>query len=253
MRELLTTKDVRSLLQVDRSTIYRMAEAGQLPAVKVGKQWRFPAELISRFLEQRAQGQPERPKHTGPPDHTRLRSMLPLECVQVIQDAFAEMLGVMLVITDLDGSPITPVSAPNAFCRLLDESPVGHGLCQQTWRDLGARLTLEPSFQSGPANLACARAFVRVGSELAGMVVVFGIADEDWNPSEATIAQVAEVLALPIDRVRGALSEITTLTATERQKILISIQRIGDVLTHIVGERAELLDRLGRIAELTVL
>jgi len=46
MTEMLTAKEMQDLLQVDRSTIYRMAEAGQLPAVKVGKQWRFPSHLV---------------------------------------------------------------------------------------------------------------------------------------------------------------------------------------------------------------
>ncbi|MDH3251066.1 MAG: helix-turn-helix domain-containing protein, partial [Acidimicrobiia bacterium] len=50
---MLTTKDLQQLLHVDRSTIYRMAESGQLPAMKVGRQWRFPADRIDRWLEDR--------------------------------------------------------------------------------------------------------------------------------------------------------------------------------------------------------
>lgn len=38
MVEMLTAKEMQVLLQVDRSTIYRMAAAKRLPAVKVGKQ-----------------------------------------------------------------------------------------------------------------------------------------------------------------------------------------------------------------------
>ena len=51
MPEMLTAKEMQDLLQVDRSTIYRMAEAGQLPAVKVGKQWRFPSDLVEGWLK----------------------------------------------------------------------------------------------------------------------------------------------------------------------------------------------------------
>ena len=40
----------RRLLGVDRSTVYRMAEDGRLPAVKVGRQWRFPADRIEAVL-----------------------------------------------------------------------------------------------------------------------------------------------------------------------------------------------------------
>ena len=48
--ELLTTRKMQELLQLDRSTIYRMAESGQLPAIKVGKQWRFPASEVEKWL-----------------------------------------------------------------------------------------------------------------------------------------------------------------------------------------------------------
>ena len=34
----LTTKDLQDLIRVDKSTIYRMAEDGRIPAVKVGRQ-----------------------------------------------------------------------------------------------------------------------------------------------------------------------------------------------------------------------
>lgn len=253
MRELLTTKDVQKLLQVDRSTIYRMAEAGKLPAVKVGKQWRFPAELVTRFLDQPSEEPGTMPQTIGRPVLQPLAALLPLECVQVIQDAFAEILGATLVVTDSEGVPITTVSSPNAFWRLLEDSAIGHEHCRRIWRDLGTHLTLEPSFQTSLAGLACARAFVRVGTELAGMVVAFGIARADWRPDKAEMVQAADLLELPVERVQAVLAEIPRRTAGEELKILTSLKRFGDVLTHIVGERAELLDRLGKIAALTVL
>jgi len=46
-RGLLTADEVQQLLDIDRSTIYRMAGDGRLPAVKIGRQWRFPADRIA--------------------------------------------------------------------------------------------------------------------------------------------------------------------------------------------------------------
>ena len=43
VQAFLTTQDVQQLIRVDKSTIYRMAESGRIPAIKVGRQWRFPA------------------------------------------------------------------------------------------------------------------------------------------------------------------------------------------------------------------
>lgn len=49
--DMLTAREIQERLQIDRSTIYRMAEAGQLPAIKVGKQWRFPADQFQHWYE----------------------------------------------------------------------------------------------------------------------------------------------------------------------------------------------------------
>ena len=51
MSDLLTTKQVQKLLQVDRTTVYRMRKDGRLSAVKLGHQWRFPAQQIRDFLD----------------------------------------------------------------------------------------------------------------------------------------------------------------------------------------------------------
>ena len=48
--DLLTAKQVQNTLHVDATTIYRMAADGRLPAVKVGRQWRFPAEGVQALL-----------------------------------------------------------------------------------------------------------------------------------------------------------------------------------------------------------
>ena len=37
----LTTDEVLAYLQVNLRTVYRLIDAGKLPAVRVGRQWRF--------------------------------------------------------------------------------------------------------------------------------------------------------------------------------------------------------------------
>ena len=106
MAEMLTAKELEEILQVDRSTVYRMAEAGRLPAMKVGKQWRFPADELDSWFATRMTAplppaRPATPARPGIDSQSRpLASLLPLACVQLIQNAFAELLGVMAVITD---------------------------------------------------------------------------------------------------------------------------------------------------------
>ena len=47
----LTTDEVIESLKVNRRIIYRLAKAGQIPAVKVGHQWRFRKTDIDAWLE----------------------------------------------------------------------------------------------------------------------------------------------------------------------------------------------------------
>jgi len=54
----LTTEEVLEYLQVNLRTVYRLIKAGKIPAVRVGRQWRFRKRDIDAWLEtQRPRGQ----------------------------------------------------------------------------------------------------------------------------------------------------------------------------------------------------
>lgn len=48
--QLLTLEQVAKYLNVDKFTVYRLLNDKQLPAFKVGNQWRFKRSLIERWL-----------------------------------------------------------------------------------------------------------------------------------------------------------------------------------------------------------
>ena len=53
----LTTEEVLAYLQVNLRTVYRLIKAGKIPAVRVGRQWRFRKREIDAWLDsQRTQG-----------------------------------------------------------------------------------------------------------------------------------------------------------------------------------------------------
>lgn len=54
MQNLLTVKEVAALLRVSAQTLYKMLEHGDIPAVKVGSQWRFDRDKIRAWIEERA-------------------------------------------------------------------------------------------------------------------------------------------------------------------------------------------------------
>jgi len=51
LKNLLTVKEVAALLRVSTQTLYKMLEQGQIPAVKVGSQWRFDRDKIQTWIE----------------------------------------------------------------------------------------------------------------------------------------------------------------------------------------------------------
>ena len=53
----LTTDEVLSFLKVKPRTLYRLIKAGELPAVRVGRQWRIRRTDLDAWLEkQRSSG-----------------------------------------------------------------------------------------------------------------------------------------------------------------------------------------------------
>src|SRR4029079_16239762 len=57
----LTTKKVLEYLQVNLRTVYRLIKAGKIPAVLVGRQWRFRKRDIDAWLDS------QRPHAEGAP------------------------------------------------------------------------------------------------------------------------------------------------------------------------------------------
>jgi len=50
--EILTIDQTGKLLKVGKSTLYKMARDGKIPASKVGREWRFVKSDIIRWIKQ---------------------------------------------------------------------------------------------------------------------------------------------------------------------------------------------------------
>ena len=159
---LLTAQQVQCMFGVDRSTVYRMAEDGRLPALKIGRQWRFPAEPIERLVT--------------PTPSVDARAAIPIADVasvaaSAVVEVAAELLGVMMVATDIEGRPITAVANPCPWFADRADDPAGVADCVAEWKLLADELDFEPRFQLGSLGVECARAYIRAGTSLVGMVV----------------------------------------------------------------------------------
>lgn len=248
--DLLTTKELQDVLHVDRTTIYRMAEGGRIPAVKVGNQWRFPRTQIEAWLL-RNSAAPVPTVEPAANGAIQTMDLLPLECVQLIQDGFAEALGVMVLVTDLHGNLITRPSNPCGLYTVAETSPTARQRCLNLWVDLASKPSLAPKFQESHLGLMCARGLVRVGNEIKAMVVMGGIAPQAWPPDEEQLLWMSEALELDVDLLRSHLDDVHRLDFQEQARVLPFVQRTADILSHIAGERYKLFNRLQRIAEIT--
>lgn len=208
-QKLLTAQQVKEILDIDTSTIYRMAGDGRLAAIKVGRQWRFPAEEIERLV-----GGSSVPT----PEHKPDRSM-EFELEEAVIKMAAKALGVMMVYTDMSGEPLTPVANP---CRRFESragDPTFVAECAAEWRGFADDPDLRPSFRLGMHGFECARSFVRSGTQLTGMVLVGGIAPEDHPDADLFVLTQSErehvLAALPDTAV--LLSRISKAFGTNNE------------------------------------
>ncbi len=51
LQAFLTTEDVLGYLKVTPRTIYRLIRTGELPAVRIGRQWRFRRTDLDQWLD----------------------------------------------------------------------------------------------------------------------------------------------------------------------------------------------------------
>jgi PTS system nitrogen regulatory IIA component len=63
--EVLTVQEVANYLRIDIRTVYRLAKKGDIPCIKIGRQWRFNRndikELVSGGLRNRQNGRSDLP------------------------------------------------------------------------------------------------------------------------------------------------------------------------------------------------
>jgi excisionase family DNA binding protein len=202
---MLTARQVQDLLDVDASTIYRMAGDGRLPAVRVGRQWRFPAAAIDRLLVA--------PLGVVVGEEPKART-LPSSLAVATLEAVAPALGVSMVVTDLSGRAITPIVHPAPFIAdRLDDAGFSAD-CAREWAAFAAEPHLSPRLRLGGHGFLCAHSFVRDGSSLIAMVLAGGIAPDGDDAATSTLFHLdAAARARVIDtlpRVAALLSALVT-------------------------------------------
>lgn len=226
-RGLLSATEVGRMLDVDPTTIYRMAADGRLAGVRVGRQWRFrPEAIAAAFPGAHLEGPDGHstgggpvavapvangtgPRRAGEPPTS---PALPLGLASALIEVTARSLGVMMVVTDMAGRPLTEVANPSPWFTARAEDSSVLAACIDEWRTLADDVDLTPRFVTGPFGFDCARAFVRRDHTLVAMVLAGGVEPRDHAHADGLhslddAGRAAVIDTLP--RVAAALARAT--------------------------------------------
>ncbi|MBK8619053.1 MAG: PocR ligand-binding domain-containing protein [Anaerolineales bacterium] len=247
MENLLTAKQVQELLNVDRTTIYRMLKDGRLTGVKVGQHWRFSARDVNDVLEGTVRlNETEVPLSGG---------ILPLHCMQPVQDVFAEIAQVGAVTADKNGNALTRISNSCDFCKLIMGSDEGRVACLESWGRLVAQEDAAPEFTTCHAGLQYARARIEVRSELIAILIAgqFYIQKPETEEENLRIEALARKYHISQDLLMQASKQISVLGDRKIPQISGWLERVASTFEQISSERVNLMGRLRQIAEMSII
>jgi excisionase family DNA binding protein len=244
---ILTAKQAQDLLKVDRTTIYRMLKDGRLNGVKVGNQWRFYASEINNMLSITRQ---------TPTTNMKInKDILPLHCMQPVQDVFAEIAEVGSVTTGNDGVPLTRISNSCDFCKLILGTDEGRQACISSWRKLSEQKENHPEFTKCHAGLSYARGQIDVNSEVIALLVAgqFYISKPDLEEETQRIKELSKKFHIDESLLMQSSKHISILDDRKTDQISGWIEKIVGTFESISSERANMIGRLQQITEMSLI
>lgn len=98
----LTTEEILEYLQVNLRTVYRLIKAGKIPAVRVGRQWRFRKRDIDAWLDTQRPGADRPPPPLDAAPISQPRVSRPRVLVADDESSIRELLSQTLGLADYD-------------------------------------------------------------------------------------------------------------------------------------------------------
>jgi excisionase family DNA binding protein len=98
----LTTEEVLEYLQVNLRTVYRLIKAGKIPAVRVGRQWRFRKRDIDAWLDSQRPRGGSRPAPAAAPTRPATGATRPRVLVVDDEASIRDLLSKTLALAEYD-------------------------------------------------------------------------------------------------------------------------------------------------------
>ena len=166
------------------------------------------------------------------------------EVAQSIADLIGELFGVMAVITDTDGHPITNVSNACGYYEAVASQPGAVEACMSQWRLFADEPHVAPRWVRTHLGFLCARTFIWVDLKPVGMIVVGGVTPSAWPPTPDQIDEIAVGAGIPSEILLDAVDETWDIELEGRRKILRLLPQFGDLVSQLASARRQVVIQL---------
>lgn len=247
-KELLTTREVQSLVRLNRVTIYRLIRDGEFPAIKIGGQWRFPRKAIEAWLSGQSSPQPschhnETKEIKKPP---ALSEILAHSELKPVLKAFADATGVSVFVIDDRDDLLTDCIECNPFCCAIHKTPIGLQECLDIWK--------QPVLSDGEmltchAGLHYLAAAINVGGEpIARVLMGPFLADEaHLHAIQQALPALAERLESDPVHLWNSLHNVQQIGPEQAGLLGRLLSRVINAIAQLAYERSTATQRLHQI------
>jgi len=259
--ELLTTKEVEHLVQLNRVTIYRLIRDAGFPALKIGGQWRFPRQEVEHWLTNHGRvahtedsAEPPAPApvpgaNLGPEE--LLRS---LEITSLLQ-VFSSTVELSILVVSMNGE--TLVGCPgyqHPFCRFVHEVAQAQETClakRQLQLNLQQQQGTQP-LHDCISGLHYLQSPIWINQLQIGYIVMGPLVTDTTNPRqiEQSLQDFARQYDTDSDRLLEQFHMVKRFSNDQIRILTDLLSRVVSTMLEIVYRRADAVRRLNTIAQL---
>jgi len=244
MSDFLTAKQVIELLRIDRTTLYRMIKENRIKGVKVGSHWRFLSSDVKAIMNGKL---PDLSPAIEPP-----KEVLPVHCIQPIQEVFSDIIGVAALTTDSEGIPITKISNSCRFCNMIMSTESGKAACRNSWKNLKFSNDGKPVFNTCHAGLKYSGASIKLdNTEEAKLITGQYFVSKPKADFNNMIKSLAQNFGLNAKELLTAAKEVKVLDERTKSVMAGWLLKIAGSFEQMAIEKKELLNKLKNIAEIS--
>jgi len=244
MTDFLTAKQVIELLNVDRTTLYRMIKENRIKGIKVGSHWRFLSGDVNDIMNGKL---PEVLLANELP-----KEVLPVNCIQPIQEVFSDIIGVAALTTDSKGIPITEISNSCSFCNMIMSTESGKAACRNSWKNLKFSNDGKPVFNTCHAGLKYSGANIKLeNNKVAKLITGQYFVTKPKSDFSNNIKLLAQNFGLDNKELLNAAKEVKVLDKRSKSVMSKWLLKIAGSFELMAIEKKALLNKLKNIAEIS--